>query len=216
MRNITIIAVAIIALTTTAAAGGPPPPKQVPGRAFMGLNVGYAHSSAAGNRIAASGWGPAFRGEFGYRLSPAVTLPYVTGGVTWSRGDVPEWEIKAYPEPARYFGLLATQITAGGYYRYPLKGDVLAAYGGPAFLAAWQRREVQTWYGGTMDENAGSGLGWAAVAGVEFAPGGGQTISFQLLYGRTYSAWSDLPAGADDGFAFEQLQIGGAIRFFLF
>ena len=91
MRNITIIALAIIALTTAAAAAGTPPP---PRRAFMGLNVGFAHSSAAGNRIAASGWGPAFRGEFGYRLSSAVTLPYVTGGVTWSRGDVPEWEIE--------------------------------------------------------------------------------------------------------------------------
>jgi opacity protein-like surface antigen len=215
MRNITIIIALIIALTTTAAAAArekPPPPR----RAFMGLNAGYAHSSAAGNRIAASGWGPAFRVEFGYRLGPAVTLPYVTAGATWGRGDAPEWEKEGYPEPARYLGLYATQITAGGYYRYPLKGDVLGAYAGPAFLAAWQRREVQTWYGGTMDENAGSGLGWAAVAGVEFAPGGGQTISFQLLYGRAYSAWSDLPAGADEQFAFEQLQIGGGIRFFLF
>lgn len=195
-----------------AAAGEPPPPK----RAFVGLNAGFARSAATGNRVAASGWGAAFRGEFGYRLIPSITLPYVTGGASWGRGDAPEWEIEGYPEPARYFGLFATQLTAGGYYRYPLKGEVLAAYAGPAFLAARQRREVQTWYGGTMEKKAGSGLGWAAVAGVEFAPGGGQTLSLQLLYGRAYSAWSDLPTGADDGFTFEQLQIGGVFRFFLF
>ena len=218
MRNITIITAAIVALTSAAAAieDKPKPPAKAPRHFFTGMSAGYAHSAAEGNRIAASGWGPAFRGEFGYRLNGWITAPYVTAGATWSRGDVPAWEVEGYPEPARYFGLFATQITAGGYYRYPLKGDTLGAYAGPAFLAAWQRREVQTWYHATMDENAGSGLGWAAVAGVEFAPGGAQTLCFQVLYGRTYSAWSDLPTGAEDGFTFEQLQIGGALRFFLF
>jgi len=213
LHNITIITVAITALTAAAAAGEKPPP---PGRAFKGLNAAFGRSAAAGNRVAASGRGAAFRGEFGCRLSPAVTLPYVTGGASWSRGDAPEWDIEEYPEPARYLGLYATQLTAGGYYRYPFVGDVLAAYGGPAFLAAWPRREVQTWYGGTMKSRSGSGLGWALVGGVEFAPGGGQTLSLQVLNGRAYSAWSDLPAGADEDFVFEQLQVGGVFRFFLF
>lgn len=198
-------------MAATAAADAPGPPS----RAFVGLNVGFARSAAEGNRVAASGWGAAFRGEFGYRLRPSIVLPYVTGGVTWGRGDAPEWEIEGYPEAARYLGLYATQLMAGGLYRHPLVGDILAAYGGPAFLAAWQRREAQTWYGGTMEEKSGSGLGWALVGGVEFAPGGGQTLSLQVLYGQAYSAWSGLPAGAEEDFTFEQLQIGGVFRFFL-
>ncbi len=213
MRNITIITLAVTALTAAAAAGDKPPP---PGRAFVGLNAGFAKSAAEGNRVAASGWGAAFRGEFGYRLRPEITLPYATFGATWSSGDAPEWEVEGYPEPARYLGLYAMQLTAGGYYRYPLAGDVFAAYAGPAFLAAWPRRDVQTWYGGTMESRSGSGLGWALVGGLEFAPGGGQTLSLQVLYGRAYSAWSGLPAGADEDFTFEQLQIGGVFRFFIF
>ncbi len=212
VRNTTIITLAITALTAAAAAGDKPAPR----RAFLGLNAGFAKSAAEGNRVAASGWGAAFRGEFGYCLVPSVTLPYVTAGATWSRGDAPEWEIGGYPESARYLGLFATQLTAGGYYRCPLKGDVLAAYAGPALLVAWQRREVQTWYGGTMESTSGSGLGWAVAGGLEFAPGGGQTLSLQLLYGRAYSAWSGLPAGADEDFTFEHLQIGGVFRFFIF
>jgi opacity protein-like surface antigen len=216
MRNFTIITAAIVALTAAASANGPPPPKHAPKRVFMGLSAGYGHCAAKENRVAASGWGPVFRCEFGYRLNRWLTVPYVTAGATWGRGDVPEWEADGYPKTARYFGLFASQIIAGGYFRYPLIGDTLGAYAGPAFLAAWQRREVQTWYRATMDENVGSGLGWAAVAGVEFAPGGAQTLCLQILYGQTYSAWSDLPTGAEDGFTFDQLQIGGALRFFLF
>jgi opacity protein-like surface antigen len=215
MLNTTIITAATIALTTTAAAAAPdrpPPPK----RAFVGLNAGFVRSAATGNRIAASGWGAAFRGEFGYRLVPSVTLPYVTAGATWGRGDAPEWEVGGYPERARYLGLYATQLTAGGLYRHPLAADLFAAYGGPAVLVVWPRREAQTWYGGTMESTSGSGFGWALAGGLEFAPGGGQTLSLQLLYGRAYSAWSGLPTGADDGFTFEQLQIGGVFRFFLF
>jgi opacity protein-like surface antigen len=213
LRNTTIITVAITALTAAAVADDSLSP---PKRAFVGFSAGFGRGAAAGNRVAASGRGPAFRGEFGYRLSSAVTLPYVTGGASWSRGDAPEWEIEGYPEPARYLGLYATQLTAGGYYRYPFVGDVLAAYGGPAFFAAWPRREVQTWYGGTMKSRSGSGLGWALVGGVEFAPGGGQALGLQVLYGRAYSAWSGLPTGADEDFIFEQLQISGVFRFFLF
>lgn len=214
MHNNTIITLALIGLTASAAAAAERPGP--PSRAFVGLNVGYAKSSAEGNRVAASGWGAAFRGEFGYRVRPSVVLPYVTGGATWSRGDAPEWEIEGYPEPARYLGLYAMQLTVGGLYRYPLAGDLLAAYGGPAFLVAWPRREAQTWYGGTMESMSGSGLGWAVAAGLEFDPGGGQTLNLQLLYGRAYAAWSGLPAGADEDFTFEQLQIGGVFRFFIF
>lgn len=212
MRNITIITASIIALTTTAAADKLPTPK----RMFLGVNAGLARTAAEGNRIAASGWGAAFRGEFGFRLIPSVALPYVTGGVTWGRGDAPEWESEGYKEFARYLGLYTTQFTVGGYYRQRLKGDALAAYGGPAFLAVWQRREAITWYGAPMDKTFGSGLGWAAVAGVAVTLGPGHTLNFQLLYGQANSAWSDLPAGADEDFVFEELQIGGSVRFFLF
>ena len=67
-----------------------------------------------------------------------------------------------------------------------------------------------------MESTSGSGLGWALAAGLEFDPGGGQTLNLQLLYGRAYAAWSGLAADGDEDFTFEQLQIGGAFRFFIF
>jgi hypothetical protein len=59
MHHNTIITVALIGLTASAAAAAERP--RPPSRAFVGLNVGYAHSSAEANRVAASGWGAAFR-----------------------------------------------------------------------------------------------------------------------------------------------------------
>lgn len=214
MRNVNIIAAVMVVLTAgprAAAADGPDALRRV----FVGLNLGGAGSAAEGNRIAAAGWGAAFRGEFGYQPVPSLVAPYVTAGATWGRGDAPEWERDGYPVEAWYMGLLAQQITAGALYRYPVAGPRLHAYGGPAFLAVWERHDVQTGFGVTMDETRGSGLGWAIIAGAEFRPGPGQAVGLQGLYGRAYSSWSGLPAAADESFTFVQLQVSGFLRFYI-
>jgi opacity protein-like surface antigen len=212
LRNINIITAAIIVLLAAAAAGNGP---DAPRRAFLGLNLGMADSAAQGNRIAAAGWGAAFRGEFGYLPVPSLVLPYVTAGATWGRGDAPEWERDGYPDSAWYMGLLTPQVTAGALYRYPVAGPRLHAYAGPAFLAVWPRHEVQDGFGVTMKTTPGSGLGWAIIGGAEFRPGPGQAVGLQGLYGRAYSSWSGLPAAADESFTFVEFQLSAFLRFFI-
>ena len=131
--------VALSAATAAAIKDAPPAPRRV----FVGVNLGMANSSARGNRVAASGRGAAISGEFGYLATPSLVAPYFSGGAAWGRGDAPEWEREGYPNSAWYMGLLAQQLTVGALYRRPVAGPRLHAYGGPAFLAVWQRHEVQ-------------------------------------------------------------------------
>jgi opacity protein-like surface antigen len=214
MRNVNIIVSIMVALTA-ATAGAiknvPPAPRRV----FIGVNLGMAGSSAQGNRVAASGRGAAISGDFGYLATPSLVVPYVTGGAAWGRSDAPEWEREGYASEAWYMGLLAEQLTVGALYRHPVAGPRLHAYGGPAFLAVWQRHEVQDTFGLNMETTRGSGLGWAIIAGAEFRPGPGQAVGLQGVYGRAYSNWSGLPAAADEGFTFTEFQISGFLRFFI-
>lgn len=214
MRNVNIIAAIMVALTAATAAAIKDVP-DAPRRVFIGVNLGMAGSSARGSRVAASGGGAAVSGEFGYHAARSLVVPYVTGGAAWGRGDAPEWEREGYVNSAWYMGLLAQQLTAGALYRYPVAGPRLHAYGGPAFLAVWQRHEVQDGLGVTMETRRGSGLGWAVIAGAEFRPGPGQAVGLQGLYGQAYSNWSGLPAAADDSFTFAEFQVSGFLRFYI-
>jgi len=214
MRNVNIMAAIMVALsaaTAALAAEG----RDAPPRVFLGVNLGGAGIAAEGNRVAASGWGAAISGDFGYHAFPSLVVPYVAGGAAWGRGDAPEWERGGYPNSAWYMGLLAQQLTVGALYRYPVAGPRLHAYGGPAFLAVWQRHEVQDGLGLTMETTRGSGLGWAIIGGAEFRPGPGQAVGLQGLYGRASSSWSALPAAADEGFTFAEFQLSGFLRFYL-
>ena len=214
MRNVNIIVAIMVALSAaTAAAIKDVPP--APRRVFVGVNLGMANSSARGNRVAASGRGAAISGEFGYLATPSLVAPYFSGGAAWGRGDAPEWEREGYPNSAWYMGLLAQQLTVGALYRRPVAGPRLHAYGGPAFLAVWQRHEVQDGLGVTMETTRGSGLGWAIIAGAEFRPGAGEAVGLQGTYGQAYSNWSGLPAAADEGFTFAEFKISGFLRFFI-
>jgi hypothetical protein len=174
-----------------------------------------ADSAARGNRIAAAGWGAAFRAEFGYLAAPWLVAPHVTAGAAWGRDYAPAWERNGYEEPAWYMGLLSQEAVAGALYRYPVAEPQLYVYAGPAFLAVRERHEVQNTYGEILEKTNGTGYGWAVIAGAEFRPGAGEAVGFQILYGQAYSRWSGLPAAAADEFTLVQLQLGGFFRFYL-
>lgn len=206
--------IAILAALAAAAEAWEPAERSGTERgAFVGLQFGGGYSAVAPTRLAVSGWGAAFGGEFGYRLPPLV-VPYVAAGASWGKEEAPEWERWGYEEEAYYLGIMAYQVAAGALY-YRALGGAVSAYGGPALLWARQRREAMTFYGAALDQRYGSGLGWAGVGGVEIILGRGHGLAAQILYGQTYGSWADLPAGAEENFTFEHFRFGGGFRFAL-
>jgi opacity protein-like surface antigen len=214
MRNVNIMVAIMVALSAATAAAVKDVPAKMP-RLFIGLNLGMARCAAQGNRVAAAGWGAALSGDFGYHALPSLVVPYVTGGAAWGRGEAPEWEREGYVDEAWYMGLLAEQLTVGGLYRYAIAGPRLYAYGGPAFLAVWERREVQDTFGFNLETTRGSGLGWAVIAGAEFRPGPGQAVGLQGMYGRASSSWSGLPEAAAEDFTFAEFRLSGFLHFYI-